>query len=211
MQSFEQVAEEWNSYRKNVSTCFELFMPFIPKFGKVLDAGCGNGRNSIFLAKLGLDVSAVDISGKMIQLAKGNAVKANVKIDFHQMDISKMAINDEFRAIFCIAAFHHLNKVEQLAALKSFQKSLKKNGLLFLSVWNKHQKKFENVEKEALIKWKANSSEVLQRYYYFFEPEELKVMLENRGFKVEKLFFEKKGKESELQGAQNVCLIARKS
>jgi tellurite methyltransferase len=56
----------------------------LPKGAKVLDLGCGEGRNALFLAECGLDVTAVDISeagiGKLRALAgqKGLAIHAEV-------------------------------------------------------------------------------------------------------------------------------------
>jgi len=39
----------------------------LPKFAKILDAGCGDGRNLIYLAKQGYAVSGIDISPKPLE------------------------------------------------------------------------------------------------------------------------------------------------
>jgi len=49
--------------------------------GRALDIGMGQGRNSLFLARLGWNVSGVDISDKGIEIAQKDAEKAHVKID----------------------------------------------------------------------------------------------------------------------------------
>ena len=51
-------------------------------FGKALDIGCGNGRNSIFLAKNGFNVHGIDFSSESIKWAKKNAHKDSVEINF---------------------------------------------------------------------------------------------------------------------------------
>lgn len=52
------------------------------KHKRVLDAGCGYGFYSILLAKRGAMVTGIDISEKMIALAKNNAEKASVECQF---------------------------------------------------------------------------------------------------------------------------------
>jgi len=94
--------------------------------------------------------------------------------------------------------------------LKEFSRAVKKNGLLFVSVWNRHQKKFEKAEKEEKVKWKLKTGEVVERYYYFFEEDEICALLEKNGFKVIDKFFEKRGKKTEKSGAQNLCVVAKR-
>lgn len=49
---------------------------------KMLDAGCGHGYYSLLLAKKGPRVTGIDISEKMIELAKKDAVEASVHCQF---------------------------------------------------------------------------------------------------------------------------------
>lgn len=48
--------------------------------GKALDVACGNGRNSFFLAELGFDVDAIDISDVVIKWLKGEAEKRKLLV-----------------------------------------------------------------------------------------------------------------------------------
>ena len=50
------------------------------KPGRALDLGMGQGRNSLFLARLGWDVTGIDISGKGIDLALKEAARLGLKI-----------------------------------------------------------------------------------------------------------------------------------
>jgi 2-polyprenyl-3-methyl-5-hydroxy-6-metoxy-1,4-benzoquinol methylase len=216
MQSFESVAEEWNDYRKNPSSCLELFSSFfskLPKKSLLLDAGCGNGRNSIFLAESGFHVLGVDVSAKMVELSRKNLeafphLKNSVL--FSREDLRHLDLKRNFNAIFCLAVLHHFDLDEQKMVLKEFSRAVKKNGLLFVSVWNRHQKKFEKAEKEEKVKWKLKTGEVVERYYYFFEEDEICALLEKNGFKVIDKFFEKRGKKTEKSGAQNLCVVAKR-
>jgi len=60
--------------------------------GKALDIGMGQGRNSLFLASLGWNVTGVDISDKGVNIARKEAQKANLNIncvvaDFANFDL----------------------------------------------------------------------------------------------------------------------------
>jgi ubiquinone/menaquinone biosynthesis C-methylase UbiE len=59
---------------------------------RILDLGCGTGEDAIFLGKKGYNVSAIDISPKMIQIAKLKAKREELqdKISFKIMPIEKI-------------------------------------------------------------------------------------------------------------------------
>ena len=62
--------------------------------GRALDIGMGQGRNSLFLARLGWDVTGVDVSDKGIEIAQKDAEKSHLKIsciaaDFTAYDMGK--------------------------------------------------------------------------------------------------------------------------
>lgn len=58
------------------------------KPGRALDVGMGQGRNSLFLARLGWDVTGVDISDKAIDLAHQEATRMGLKINCVVADIA---------------------------------------------------------------------------------------------------------------------------
>jgi SAM-dependent methyltransferase len=58
------------------------------KPGRALDVGMGQGRNSLFLARLGWDVTGVDISDKAIDLAQQEATRLGLKINCVVADIA---------------------------------------------------------------------------------------------------------------------------
>ena len=48
--------------------------------GKALDVGCGMGRNAIYLAGLGWDVTGIDLSSKGLEVLQNNAEKAGLGV-----------------------------------------------------------------------------------------------------------------------------------
>lgn len=64
----------------------------------VLDVGCGPGRHSLALARLGIRVVGVDISARFVGLADESAEKAGVSdlVEFHRADARAMTGDDRF-------------------------------------------------------------------------------------------------------------------
>ncbi len=94
--------------------------------GKILDIGCGNGRDSIFLAKKGYSVIGIDITPKAIILAKKNKNKVK-NLKFIVADAEKLPFKDEsFDGVYSIGVFHctNLNK-----SLKEAVRVLKEGGV----------------------------------------------------------------------------------
>ena len=63
---------------------------------RILDIGCGTGRHAIELTKRGYNVTGIDLSESMLQKAKENAEKEQVKISFHKHDARNLPFNADF-------------------------------------------------------------------------------------------------------------------
>lgn len=61
---------------------------------KILDVGCGPGIFSLLLSQLGAEVIGLDYTPKMIEKAKENASKYDVKVDFIQGDAQNLIFED---------------------------------------------------------------------------------------------------------------------
>jgi len=74
-ESYDKMGEEYHRFRNNEKFKNELekFTGLLPPSGHVLDAGCGVGKPvSEFIVKKGFKITGVDISSKMVELAKQN-------------------------------------------------------------------------------------------------------------------------------------------
>ena len=70
--------------------------------GKALDIGAGQGRNSLYLARQGWDVTGIDISDAGIEIARKQAAKSNLKFsgsvaDFTTYDIGARPLGTDPR------------------------------------------------------------------------------------------------------------------
>jgi SAM-dependent methyltransferase len=77
--------------------------------GRVLELGCGNGRNATYLASLGCEVDAVDFSSNAIEWAKDQAKASGVEVAFHCCSIFDAKITaGSYDLVYDSGCFHHL-------------------------------------------------------------------------------------------------------
>jgi SAM-dependent methyltransferase len=77
--------------------------------GRVLELGCGNGRNATYLAGLGCSVDAVDFSARAIEWARARAAAAGVAAGFQHCSIFDATFTPEtYDLVYDSGCFHHL-------------------------------------------------------------------------------------------------------
>lgn len=100
---------------------------FSPK--RVLELGAGPGRNSIYMAKQGCNVSALDLSSNALDWAKERADKEEVNLDFHCVSLFDFEYEqNSYDFIYDCGMFHHLAPHRRLTYLEIIKKALKKDG-----------------------------------------------------------------------------------
>ena len=77
--------------------------------GRVLELGCGNGRNAAYLASLGCTVEAVDFSAQAISWARERADRAGVLVSFQCCSIFDAQFTaGSYDLVYDSGCFHHL-------------------------------------------------------------------------------------------------------
>jgi SAM-dependent methyltransferase len=108
---------------------------------KVLDVGCGSGRDAIHFRKNGLHVVGIDPCAKAIEIAKKWAKKEGTPIRFLRQDFLRTRIkNSSFGGIFCYNTFQVFNREQQARAVKKMAEILKPKGIVVLSVFSEKEK-----------------------------------------------------------------------
>jgi len=103
--------------------------------GIFLDVGAGQCTQSYNLAKMGFKVIATDISKDAIESAQ-SSIK-DVEIEFLVDDILDTKINEEVDYIIDRGCFHCIEVTDRKKYVKSINKILKHNGILFLKAFDK--------------------------------------------------------------------------
>ena len=193
---WNKIAEKWAEYRNRTPNEVDEFLK--DKKGKILDLGCGSGRNII--PNNNIKYYGVDFSEEMLKFAEINAKSNQINAIFFQTDIGKEKLpfkNDFFDAAVFISTLHCIPSAEDREnSIKELFRVMKKGSNAMISVWKKEAiikklepKKTDGVEvniknlKETFVNWKKDGKNH-QRYYYFYEKEELESLLKSVGFKI---------------------------
>lgn len=190
---WNKISKPWKKYRQNNISAVEKFLK--NKKGKVIDIGCGAGRNMI--PKRNLEYTGIDFSKEQLIQAKKNIKEKKIKaklIKTKASNLSKIK-NNHFDYGLFVASLHCIeNDKERKKALKEFYRILKPNAKALITTWNSDDKRFSHLKNKGdiYISWKENNI-LYMRYYYLFEKYELKKLIKNVGFKIIK--FNKTKKE----------------
>ena len=129
---YDKIAEKYHLARDRFSHEKELkeFIKFIPKNGKILDAGCGAGIPvAKTLSDSGFKVVGIDISEKMLELAKKHVPHAT----FIKMDMANVEFkNESFDGITAFYSLIHVPKEKHEKIFMDFYSILKKGGIALL-------------------------------------------------------------------------------
>ena len=187
--TWDNVAKGWHNFKRKPfpKTIHDLSGKWAP--GKILDLGCGNGRNLMPFSEKKFECHGVDFSVEMLINAKRYFEENKLNAVFEVGEMMSIPYEDNyFDYVICVAAFHHLNKKDQMKTLFEIKRVLKKGGKVYFSVWNKWQNlEFMVYKKEKYVKWRTKEH-VIRRYYYLFNLFELKNLLKRAGFKIETAF-----------------------
>ena len=139
--------------RTDLETQFAIHALGIQPNHRVLDLCCGQGRHGIALAKTGLDVTGVDLSVEMLNIARSEAVKAGVApvnggnakgkggLQLRQADMRQLPddFENQFDAVInMFSSFGYLeSENDDQQVLVQIAKSLKPGGKLMTDLLNR--------------------------------------------------------------------------
>jgi len=106
--------------------------------GKVLCLADGEGRNGVFLAKLGYDVTSIDFSPQAIEKTKFLAKEKNVSIKTVCSDLLQYDFGEnEYDGI--ISIFSHFDIENTIVLHQIYYKALKSGGVFLMEAFAKEQ------------------------------------------------------------------------
>lgn len=104
------------------------------KKGKVLELGCGPGRNAIYFAENGCSVDAVDLSHESLLWAKERAREKNVSVNFIKENIFDLDIEwGTYDIVYDSGCFHHIAPHRRMSYIHLVNKALKPNGFFAIN------------------------------------------------------------------------------
>ena len=161
-------------YNKNAQSFYEgtvnadmslwrnKFESYIPDGSRVLDAGCGSGRDSRAFKQHGHSVVAFDASTEMCRMAS-----ELIGQEVWQMKFQEIAFEEEFDGIWACASLLHVPNEELPDVLGKMHRALKDNGALYVS-----------------FKYGEGTKQRGDRTFSDFTEESVKVLLNDAGFEL---------------------------
>jgi ubiquinone/menaquinone biosynthesis C-methylase UbiE len=216
----KQIPEQENVW-DSISIPWEKYVvkkvPIVSNFlkekkGKIIDIGCGSGRN--MLKNKDVEYYAIDFSSCQLGNAMGYAKDNNINAKFFKLRADKLSKKDTEQKLFgfnsvpsnsksekfdgfkenmfdaglFIATLHCLEtEKERENAVKEFYRVLKKGSEGLISVWNSKDARFNSKKGDIYMGWKDEGVSYM-RYYYLYDKQELVDLLESVGFKIEEIY-----------------------
>lgn len=168
-----------NYYSKNAKDYFEQtkdasmrmeqdkFLRYLPQKCHILDLGCGSGRDSLSFIKQGYKVTAVDGCKELCDLAS-NYIGQEVEC----CDFKDFLRKDTFDGIWACASLLHLEVEDFIKVLKNLNKSLKKDGIMYI----------------GLKKGNDTSSYHGERFFTYYSDRKLQEILKRTKFDIIDIF-----------------------
>lgn len=133
--AYENFTESEDSYSYKIEwPCIKKMLPDLHG-KKVLDLGCGTGRFGFLFEKENpISVLGIDISEKMLNIAREKALNRDSKAEFIKGDISNLNtyINEKFDFIFSSTTFHYISDLEGL--FNNIYNALNEKGICIVSI-----------------------------------------------------------------------------
>lgn len=147
------------------------------KPSRAIDLGCGNGYYSFYLVKKGFKVLGVDISSKVISIAKNSYVSKDLK--FRTLDVfSEKMPKKPFDFVLDVGLFHNIPPEKRIDYLKVIDKLTKKGSKVLIFCFDRSEQTFKNK--------KIYHNEVIDMYSYPLSKKEI-IALFSKDFKIEEI------------------------
>ena len=180
METYNRIAEhyyvtatpELRAWKEESMRRFAAFLPG----AHVVVPGCGDGRDSRFLASLGLQVTSFDLSDAMLRIAREqDPSRTYLKLDFRDM----ANLRGPFDGIWASGCLYHLTKEEFVQYVATCRSLLSKAGVLYVSMKEGQGERYEEIP-GSRYPGGADARAMLRgrRFYAYYEHDELLKALE---------------------------------
>jgi len=181
---WDNIAKPWKKYVVKKIPGVEKFLK--NKKGKVIDLGCGSGRNMI--TNKNIKYTGIDFSLKQLEKAKEYLKDNQMKAKLIKSEVSNLKeIKDNtFDCGLFIAALHCIETPEKRKkSLEELYRVLKPKAKALITVWDSEDKRFSHIKNKGDIymAWREDNIPHM-RYYYLYKKQELKELIKSSRFKI---------------------------
>ncbi len=112
----------------DMSALYPPFIDCLPPGARILDAGCGSGRDVKAFSEMGFIVEAFDASAELVELARQLSGKPVAQMRFQDVDVV-----ERYDGIWCCASLLHVSEAELPGVMIKLAMALKPGGVGYLS------------------------------------------------------------------------------
>lgn len=116
------------TFELDMSNIYSRFLRGLSLGSRILDMGCGSGRDALYFHNKGYRVDAFDASLEMVNLASH---ATGLRINLSTFQTYKVV--HTFDGIWACASLLHLPKIEQGKIIAKYFKKLKSDGIFYIS------------------------------------------------------------------------------
>lgn len=119
----------WNStFEIDMQHLYAPFLRYIPNHARILDLGCGSGRDTLAFKQMGYLIDAMDYSSALV--AKARAVTGiNIRLE----SFYDLSIKEKYDGIWACASLIHCERDQLVTVLTRILAALKNNGICYMS------------------------------------------------------------------------------
>jgi len=117
-----------NTHAVNMDSIYEPFLSLLPSGAHILDTGCGSGRDSRAFLERGYEVTAMDASEAMVELASQHIGRPVLHMSFDQVQYE-----EQFDGVWACASLLHAPRLGLPEVLERLGKALKEEGVMYAS------------------------------------------------------------------------------
>jgi len=115
-----------------MSALYKPFLELVPENGRILDAGCGSGRDSLYFKQRGYQMEAFDGSSEMCRLAS-----ALLGQSVHRKEFGEVEWVSEFDGLWACASLLHVRRQNIDSVIERLSRSLQPDGVMYISFKNR--------------------------------------------------------------------------
>lgn len=160
---YQRFADAYNrrTFAVDPAAFLQPLLDALPPGSRILDVGCGGGRDLLWLRRRGFAMAGFERSETLAALAEAQSGCPVIRGDFRTFDFSQLS----FDGLLLVAALVHVPHEELAVVLSGILKALRPGGIVLLSL-----KKGDGVEEDGT-----------GRCFYRWQPALLDPILERLG------------------------------
>lgn len=151
---------------------------------EVLELGCGNGRDAVYLSSLGMHVTALDLCRSEIRYlrrrhGRNAAAGQNGRLIFLHRDFSRFRSPGAFDGVYSRFTLRSISEPQERQSIASAYVNLRPGGMLLIEARSRRDQLFARSQRLS------DSEGMTDHYRRFIDPEELHGRLMQAGFAIE--------------------------